>query len=129
MLVLAVERHQSGTQLLQVGDRRRAAAHVRARAPVRPHAPREHDLLGAVREAVGAGQRRRQREHALDVPLLGAGADDPAPRAAAQQQVERVREQRLAGPGLAREHVEARGEPQLGALHQQQVLDAQFVQH
>ena len=44
-------------------------------------------------------------------------------RTAAEQQIERVREHGLAGAGLAGEHVQPLGEPQLGALDQQQILD------
>ena len=53
----------------------------------------------------------------------------PAPRATAEQQVERVREHGLAGAGLAGEHVQAGTEAQARALDQQQVLDAQLSQH
>ena len=38
-------------------------------------------------------------------------------------------EQGLARAGLAGQHVQARREPQLGLLHQQQILDAQLMQH
>ena len=72
---------------------------------------------------------RRAREDALDIRLGGARADDPAARAAAQQQIERVGEHRLAGAGLAGEDVQAGAEPELGALDQQQVLDAKLVKH
>ena len=40
-----------------------------------------------------------------------------------------MREDRLAGAGLAGEHVEPGREAQLGALDQQEVLDAQFGEH
>ena len=36
---------------------------------------------------------------------------------------------RLAGAGLARDRVEPAAEPQLGALDQEQVLDAQLAKH
>jgi hypothetical protein len=38
-------------------------------------------------------------------------------------------EHRLAGPGLAGEHVQAGPQTQLGALDQQQILDSQLQQH
>ena len=127
VLVLAVERQQAAAELLQVGLGGGAAAHVGAGPAVGPHPPGEHDLLGARGQALGARQFRREVEDTLDVGLRRAGADDVAPRLAAEQQVQGVREQRLAGAGLAREHVEPGGQAQLGALHQQQVLDAQLV--
>ena len=129
MLVLAVERQQPATEPLEVGERRRAAAHICPRAAVGPDTAREHDLVGAVGDQLGVGDLGRDREHALDIGLLSPGAHHAAPRAAAEQQVERVRQQRLAGPRLAGQHVQPRGEPQLGAIHQQQVLDPEFVEH
>src|SRR3954451_20824672 len=54
---------------------------------------------------------------------------DPGPRAPAEQQVEGVREHRLARSGLTREHREAGAEPQLGPLDEQEVLDTQLDQH
>ena len=53
----------------------------------------------------------------------------PGARAAAQQQVERVREHRLARARLAGEHVETRGEAQLGPFDEEEVLDAQLQEH
>ena len=70
-----------------------------------------------------------QREHALHVGLRRAWAHDPGPRLAAEQQIQRVREHGLARPGLPREHVQARPETELGPLDQQEVLDAEFVEH
>jgi hypothetical protein len=40
-----------------------------------------------------------------------------------------VGEHGLARPGLPREHVQARHEPQLGPLDQQEVLDTQLKEH
>ena len=53
----------------------------------------------------------------------------PERGAAAEQQVERVREHRLAGAGLAGEHVQPGRQAQLRALDQQEVLDVQLLQH
>ena len=68
-------------------------------------------------------QRVRQLEDALDVRLGRPGAHDPRARAAAEQQVERVREHGLSGPGLAREDRQPGTQAQLGPLDQQEVLD------
>ena len=108
VLVLAVERQQPAAELLQVGLGGGAPAHVGAGATVGPHPAGQHDLLGVGGQALGARQLRRQGEHPLDVGLGGAGPHDPAPRPAAEQQVQGVRQQRLAGAGLAGEHVQAR---------------------
>ena len=47
-------------------------------------------------------------EHAFDRRAVGAGADDVGARALAEQQPKRADDDRLAGAGLARQHVEAR---------------------
>ena len=131
MLVLAVEREQRAAELAQVGRRGAAAAEVGARAALGADAAGEHELLGVLGQPVAerVAQRVGQREHALDVGLRRAGAHDPGARLAAEQQVERVREHGLARAGLAGEHVQAGPEAQLGPLDQQEVLDAQLVQH
>ena len=78
--------------------------------PSRAHAACEHDLLGVRREPLAEllAQLARQVEDALHVRLGRPRAHDPAARAAAEQQVERVREHRLARAGLAGEHVQTR---------------------
>ena len=131
VLVLAVERQQRAARVAQVGRRRAAAAEVGARAALGADAAGEHDLLGVRREPVAelGAQLVREREDALDVGLGRARAHDPRPRLAAEQQVDRVREHGLARPRLPRQGVQARPEAQLGALDQQQVLDAQLVEH
>ena len=53
----------------------------------------------------------------------------PGARAAAEQQVERVREHGLAGAGLAGDDVEARRQLEARVLDQQQVLDGELEQH
>ena len=131
VLVLAVEGEQALPQALQVGDGGGAAVDVRAGPPVGADAPREHDLLGVGGEQLAAlgVQLRGQREAALDVGLGGAGAHDPGAGAPAEQQVEGVGEDGLAGAGLAGEDVQPGGQLELGPLDQEEVLDAQFVQH
>ena len=108
----------------------------RARAALGADPAREHDLLErAVDPLAQLGQLglveqpRGQREDALDVGLARARPHDPGARLAAQQQVERVREHGLARAGLAGDRAQARPRPQLGALDQQQVLDAQLEEH
>ena len=110
VLVLPVEREQAAAELAQVARRsrsgrrctrgcgRRATRAGRARAPRRPR---------GIRSSSVRLEPRRAREHAFDVRLGRAGADDAAARAAAQQQIERVRQQRLAGAGLPGEDVQS----------------------
>ena len=91
----------------------------------------EDDLLGVVGQPLAAALSAAmlgQVEDTLDICLRGAGTHDPRARATAEQQVERVGEHRLAGAGLAREHVQPGRQPQLRALDQQEVLDVQLLQ-
>src|SRR5438128_5890391 len=134
MLVLPVEANESGADLPHLAHGDRAPVQVRARAAIRAHPPGQHQLLGAWREPLADARLERrltllQSEDALHVRLLSARPHDARARATPQQQIERVSEHRLAGPGLAREHVQARRQAQLGLLYQQQVLDAQLAQH
>ena len=131
VLVLPVEGEQGAADVAQVVRRRRPPVHIRPCAALGPHAARQDELLGVVRHELA--ERRPQRvgqlEHALDVRLGRPGPHDPGARLAAQQQVERVGEHGLPRAGLAGEHVEPRPEAKLGPLDQQEVLDAQLVQH
>src|SRR6202011_1456903 len=47
----------------------------------------------------------------------------------AEQQVERMRQHRLPGPRLPRQHVQPRSQAQLRALDQQEILDAKLFEH
>ena len=131
MLVLAVEREQRGARVPQIARGGAPAADVRTRSPLRVHPPRQHKVLSVLRQTVPEclAHRVRQREHPLDVGLRSARADDAGPWFAAEQQIQRMRQHRLAGPGLPCEHVQPWPETQLGPLDQQEVLDAQFVEH
>ena len=130
-LVLAVERQQRRARLAQIGGRGAPAAQVGPRPALGAHTPREHELLGVLRDPVAQQHPElvRQREDALDVGLRGARAHDARARLAAEQQIQRMREHRLARARLPREHVQARTEAQLGPFDQEEILDAQFVEH
>src|SRR5215208_4133495 len=118
MLVLAVERQERTADVAKVAGRPAATVEVGAGPPLRTHAPREDEVLGVVGYPLAEllPQRVRELERALHIRLRRAGPHDPGPRLAAEQEVQRVRQHRLAGPGLAREHVEPRPEAQLGPL-------------
>ena len=136
MLVLAKERDEPAAERRQVGGRGRAPLDEGARAGVRADAAGQHELVDIVADQlpqVGelgiVEEARRDLEHALHVGLAGTGTDDPRTRLSAQQQVERVGEHGLAGAGLAGDGGEPRPGAQLGALDQEQVLDAQLEKH
>ena len=58
-----------------------------------------------------------------------AGADEVARRAAAEQQADRLDEDRLAGPGLAGQDVEAGLELDLDRVDDREMLDAEEAEH
>ena len=136
VLVLAEEGEQAPAEQLQVGGGRGAAGDEGAGPTAFRDPPPQHDLLGPLGQPFGQlshlrllQQPRRQVEDPLDPGLLGPGSNDLRPRLAAHQQVERVRQHRLAGPGLAGDRVQPLPQPQFGPLDQQQVLDSQLAQH
>ncbi len=139
MLVLSEEGEEPAAEHLKVGRGGGAALDEGPRAPAGPHPAREDDFittsvvvadpvaqLGQLRLLEQAG---RQLEHALHVGVAGARAHDSRPRLPAQQQVQGVREHRLARAGLPRDRRQPGAGPQLGPLDQQQVLDAQLEEH
>ncbi len=136
VLVLAEEGEQAAAQQLQVGGRRRSPRDEGAGPAPGRDPPPQHDLVGPLRQPLRQlrhlrllQQPLRQVEDPLDPGLLGARPDDLSLRLAAHQQVERVRQHRLAGSGLAGDRVEPSPEAQFGPLDQQQVLDSKLAQH
>src|SRR5206468_3634542 len=71
----------------------------------------------------------REVELGLDVCLLAAGSDQRRIASRAQEQADRLREDRLSSAGLAGDGIEPRSELELGLADQDQVLDAQAAQH
>ena len=123
-----------------IAERRRGGQHaidVDAPAPRLPdHAAHDQPLVDRIDagarqpldERVG-GRPVRRLEDRLDARLLGAGAHHVGRRAPAAQERHRLDEQRLAGAGLAGEHVEAGAELDLDVVEQREVGDAQVRQH
>ena len=136
VLVLAEERHEPASQRLEVGRRGGAPLHEGARAAVLPHSSREDDLVHLVPYAlaqiaqVGAVQEiRRSREHPLHVGLARPGTDDARSWLAAEQEIQRMGQDRLPRPRLAGDHREPRPGAQLGSLDQEKILDPQLEEH
>ena len=137
VLVLAVEGEQPGAERLQVGAPRRERPATNALVRPLAETRRPSDELRAplgeplrdLRQLRVVEQALGKLEDPLDVGLVRAGPDDLRPRLPAHQQVEGVREDRLARAGLAGDRVQARAEAQLGALDQQQVLDSELEEH
>src|SRR5687768_7721260 len=136
VLVLPEEGHQPPAERGEVGRRRRAPLHEGPRAALSAHPACEDKLvqilshaLAQVRQLRLLQQPRRQLEYALHVRLRRARPHDSRPWLPAQQQIERMRQDRLASPRLARDGRQAVSRPQLGTLDQEQVLYAQLEQH
>ena len=136
MLVLAEEGHEAPAQRGKIGRRGRPARDQGPGAAALPHPASQRQLVAVLPDEVGqVGQlgflekTGRQLEHSLDISLPRPGANHSGARLAAQQQVERLSEDRLARPGLARERGQAASRAQLGALDEQEVLDSQLEEH
>jgi len=135
-LVLGRHLEQPLAERLQIGPRAGPAPHERAAAAAREQAPGQHQRFlaggaqighrlqaGVLEEAVG------QLELGLDVRLGGVRPDQRAGRGGARQKPDRIGQHRLAGAGLACEHVQAGRRLEVGTLDQGQVLDMQVEQH
>src|SRR4051794_37263885 len=133
VLVLAVEGEQSAAERLQVRGRCRPALHEGPRPALDAHTAADHDFvlalgqaLAELRELVAVEEARWEGKDALHLGLGRARPDDPRTGLPSQEQVQRVCEDGLSGPRLARDDVEAGLETQLRALDQKQVLDSQL---
>ena len=126
VLVLSVEGQQPRRQVAQLADPDRPSVQIGAGSAVAGHPPGEDQIRGVVGEPLRqpAAKPVGELEHPLDIGFARAGPDRAGASAATEQEVERVGQDRLPRAGLAGQHVEAAGEPQLGALDQQQVLHA-----
>ena len=109
---------------------------VRTRAPVAEDAARDHEPglvlrseLRERRELLVVEEAVRHVELGLDVRLGPIGADGRRVRARAEQEPDRLREDRLARTGLARDRVQAGREHELRLADEDEVLDAEPPKH
>jgi hypothetical protein len=126
VLVLTVEGQKRRAEVAKIPDGRGAAVQIRAGATVGADPAGEDELPRAGWQSLGErlGELLAELEDPLDVGLPRARPHDSRPRAAAEEEVEGMREDRLARAGLTREHVQPRGQAQLRALDEEEVLDA-----
>ncbi len=117
MLELAVEGDPLAQRRLDGRQRRHEAVEKRARAPLSGDAPGDRERLAVV------------VEHGLDERLLGARPHQALLALLAEQQADALREQGLAGAGLAGDDVEPRSElePRPGDEHE--IVDRKFSEH
>jgi hypothetical protein len=115
---------------LEVVTRAAAAVEQRARAPLATDAARHGDALGPLRGELrqllgqlGVGERR------LDIGLSGGGPDERGVGAPTEQQPDCLGEDRLAGTGLARQHVQPRVQRQPCGAHEHEILDDELLEH
>ena len=134
LLVLSVDLHQRRADFAEALHRGEFAVdrHARASAALGDHPA--HDQLAARAVAFARGQFRHRSlalelEQSLDDCFLLAGANHIGRRARAEQQSERAQDDRFAGAGLARKHVEAGAELEMSFLDDREVAYVQFEQH
>jgi hypothetical protein len=109
---------------------------IRARTPVREDAARQHEAvlvlgpqLGQGRELLLVEQTGGQIELGLDVRLVALGADVGDIALGSEEKADRLGEDRLAGPGFARDGVQAGAENELRLVDEDEVLDSEPAQH
>ena len=109
---------------------------VGARAAVREDAARDDEAVLVLRPQLGerlelvlVEQRLRQVELRLDVCLVRARPDVRRVAARAEQQPDRLRQDRLARAGLAGDRVQPGRELELGLADQDEVLDPEAAKH
>ena len=113
-----------------------ASPRVRPRAPVAEDAPRDHEPRLALRSELGersellvVEEAVRDVELGLDVRLRPVRADRRRIRARAEEQPDRLREDRLARAGLPRDRVQAGREGELRLADEDEVLDPERHPH
>ena len=111
----------------------RAAARPQAYARVRPdarHAPRDEQRVLVLRlQLHELVELLRQPELGLDVGLLAGRADERLVALRAEQETDRLREDRLARTGLAGDRVQPGRELELGLPDEHEVLDSESTKH
>ena len=132
--VLAGDLDQPLAERLQLRERRGRAVDPRAASALRIEHAAQEDLAVAFGEPL-LGQPRAHRRRVVDVErgrelgALGAGADLARLEADAEQEAERVEQDRLARAGLAGERREAGLELELEGAHDDEIADRQQPQH
>jgi hypothetical protein len=144
VLMLAGQIDEPRAELGQPAGGRQRAVDVRPALAAAQDDPADHDL-GAIAAAIIVGRQRqpslgqdrahpaaqvgRDLDDGLDRGLGGAGPRDVRRSAAAAQEVDRLDDERLAGPGLAGQDREARAELDRDVRQNGEVGDAEVAQH
>ena len=139
VLVLGREPHERPRERRDRVAGRRLAVDHGPRPALRRDPPRQDHLVLVLRQ-LAERQRRvvvlqalpepgRQRDLGLHQRLLRAGPHRPRVGGRPGQQAERLRQDRLAGPGLPRDRREPARRRQLGPLDDDEVADLQAADH
>jgi hypothetical protein len=125
--VLAVEVDQLRACRRQLAGRRQPPVDVGAAPPRARDRPRQHHLVPlGVAVVTGLGV---PDEAALDPRLVGAGTHQDRIGPAPDEQLDRVDDHRLAGPGLAGDRGHPRAEQQAQLCDHPQVADSKLDEH
>jgi len=134
LLVLSIDLDQRRAYLAEALHRGEFAVDRDSRASAALGDHPAHEQLAAAAVAFARGQFRHcglafELEQSLDDCFFLAGADHVGRCARAEQQPERVQDDRFAGAGFAGQHVEAGAELEIGFLDDCEVAYVQFEQH
>ena len=137
LLELARHRDQPLRRGGEILARDRAPPRVRPRAAVGEHAAREDEARLVLRPQLGERLRARSSSKnpsgtsssASTYASLAAGPTAAGIALDAEQQPDRLGEDRLARAGLAAEHVEPGGQLELRLANEDEVLDPEAAQH
>ena len=122
-------------RLAQLRDRRTAAVDPRAALALRVDRSAQQHAAGVAGIGVEAGVGEPRRERGRDVELgahlgtRGPFSHDAGVAAAAERELERVDEDRLAGAGLPAQHRQPRREVDLERVDDDEVADGEAMQH
>ena len=134
MLVLAVQVHQDGAQRPQIRQRRERAAQEGASLSLRQDIPPRHDRAGFDRIAALLKERARRPvrgdiELRLDRGALGARPNHLGAAPAAQDESQRVHEDRLPGSRFPGQQVESRPQVERQVANDCQIGNVQAAEH
>ena len=134
MLMLAVNIHQADAYLPQEGNRHKHAADpaqvFAGGGDLPPDGYRRSVKIDALPgKDCGNFRMRRHIKHSLNTGPVASGADQPAVRPAAEDQVHRIHDNAFSRAGFAGHHLHAGMEQNLQVFNQHDVLNAQGLNH
>ena len=134
VVVLAVQFYQDIAQVAQNFSRNPAVIHKSLPPAIGGDGPAQDQIAGFRRKARRLKHRQGgmaggQIETRRHLALIGALPHQISPALPAQHEAERIQQDRLAGPGLAGQDVQARRHRQFQPVDDQQIADFKAEQH